>query len=189
MLALLLAGCAGKPNAANIELRKENQRLQDRIVTLEQTLEAQRAAVRSLEQNATSVPTLPADRIDELFVTTGLSLGRLTGVADWDTTRDGADGVKIYVVPTDATGDPLKAAGSFVVEAFDLSKDQPRVGKWSFSVEESKALWLGSGLLYEYVLPCPMDWLPEAGELTIKVTFTEALTGRVFSVQKLVQSH
>jgi hypothetical protein len=95
--------------------------------------------------------------------------------------------LKVYVVPTDQTGDELKAAGSFVVELFDLNKTSDNlVGRWEFNHDQARQSWLGSALLYEYVLTCPWQRPPEHSELTLKVTFQDELTGRQFATQKVV---
>ena len=185
--ALLVAGCAGKPNAANIELRKQNETLATDIARLNTELNAREATIKTLEASTPTLPTLPAERLNELYTVHGLVLGRLTGGADLDPSNPGTDGLKIYVVPTDAAGDELKSAGSFKIEAFDLAAAEPRVGAWAFTVEEAKSNWNGSGLLYEYVLPCPFDSIPAHEEITIKVTFTDALTQRQTTEQKIVK--
>ena len=97
--------------------------------------------------------------------------------------------VSVYAVPTDAKHDTLKAAGSFAVEAFDLAADRdPRVGKWEFPIEQAEKNWYGQGLLYTYVLKCPWQHGPPAhSEITLKVTFTDGLTGRVFERQRVVK--
>ncbi len=184
---LATSGCGSKPNAANIQLRKQNQELSEHIASLEAERDAQFASLRMLEQGIPTVPILPAERINELFTAKSLKTRKLTGKADLDPAKAGDDGLKVYVVPIDASGDEIKAAGSFKVEAFDLSAPNTRVGEWNFSIDQSRATWNGSGLLYEYVLPCPFDAMPDASELTMKITFTDALTQRVLSLQQVVK--
>src|SRR5690242_13566088 len=79
--APMLTGC-GSPNTANIELRKQNQELHDKIDQLTRAHEADAATIRGLQNKAGAVPTLPQDRLDKLFTVHGLTLGRLTGGAD-----------------------------------------------------------------------------------------------------------
>lgn len=183
----LVVGCAGKPNAANIELRKQNQALIEQLATLEARHRQDQATIQMYEGGTPTVPVLPAERMNELYTVDDLRLGRLTGWADVDPKIDGEDGLKIYVVPLDAADDELKAAGAFKVEAFDLSAEQTRVGEWNFSIDQARACWNGSGLLYEYVLPCPGHGALPKGELTLKITFTDAMTQRVHTVQKVIK--
>jgi hypothetical protein len=133
--------------------------------------------------------TLPQDRLDKLFTVHGLSLGRLTGGADLDPAKPGDEGIKVYVVPTDDSGESLKAAGSFVIELFDLNKTTDNlVGHWEFSVEQARHNWYGRALLYTYVLNCPWQARPpEHPDLTLKVVFRDELTGREFSLQQAIK--
>ena len=115
-----------------------------------------RADPRAGVATPTTVPSLPHERLATLFTTHGLQFGRLTGPADLDPKQPGEDGLKVYVVPTDGHGQPLKAAGSFVVEAFDLAKgDNARIGRWEFPLDQAAKNWFGQAMLYTYVLPAP----------------------------------
>lgn len=180
-----LASCAS-PDKANIQLRKQNQQLHDQITRLDRVHAADRAKIVSLESNAATLPTLPPDRLDQLYTVHGLRIGRLTGGDTLGSTQPADRGLKIYVVPTDQDGEDLKAAGSFVIEAFDLAQSgDQKIGRWSFDLDQSKKDWFGP-LLYSYVLTCPWQTLPQHPQLTIHITFTDALTGRQFQVQKVV---
>lgn len=189
MVAIAICSGCGKPNVASIVVRKENQELRSKIAELERREQAHLAQIRALQSNATTVPTLPNERLDTLFTTHGIRFGRLTGGADLDTSSPGDEGLKIYVVPVDGRGQPLKAAGSFVVEAFDLAKGENyQIGRWEYPLEQAEQNWYGQALLYTYVLPARWQGeRPEHEELTVRVTFTDALTGRTFTEQKVVK--
>lgn len=185
----LAGGCfGGSPSAANIALRKEVDGLKTRVDQLEREKAADAATIRSLQEQhgATTVPTLSQDRLGRLFTVAGLTLNRLTGGADSDPSKPGDEALRVFAVPTDQNGDEIKAAGRFVVEAFDLKSKEPRVGRWEFDLEKAKAAWNGEAMLYEYVLVCPWQSPPSNPELTVKVTFTDELTGRVVEAQKTV---
>jgi hypothetical protein len=92
------------------------------------------------------------------------------------------------VVPTDDDGQPLKAAGTFTVEAFDLSlPDDNLIGQWTFDLNATRQSWFGQSFLYAYVLTCPwQEHVPTHSQLTVRVTFHDELTGREFTQQKIV---
>jgi hypothetical protein len=93
--------------------------------------------------------------------------------------------LKVYVTPTDDQAQRLKAAGAIVVEAFDLARpDNQRIGEWQFTTEEAKSKWNGEMMLYAYVLECPWQNAPGSSNVTVKVTFTDELTGRAFTAQR-----
>jgi hypothetical protein len=158
-------GC-GKPQAANIALRKENQALRAELDQLR--LQRQADQAQRLVQTTSGTPV----QLDGLFTAHGLKFGRLTSA-------QGSE-LRVFVVPTDQTGDEIKAAGTFRVDAFDLGRGtEALVASWTFAAADAMRYWNGSGMLYGYVLLCP---LPEPiradSELTLRITFTDSLTGR-----------
>jgi hypothetical protein len=178
-LCLLLAGC-GSPSAANIQLRKENQKLNDEIARLARQHDGDVATIRAYESNRPTVPTLPEDRLARLFTAHGLWFARLTGGENWDG-KPGDDGLKIGIVPIDQWGDAIKAAGAFKIEAFDLDEPtHPLIGTWQFSQEQSAKVFYNRLTLYTYVFRCPWQTVPRHEHLTVKVTFDDELTSREF---------
>ncbi len=187
--SFLLAGC-GKPNAANIELRKLLQERDDRIQQLEVQQRADRATIAQLQSTAgaPSIATLPREQLDLLFTTHGLSMSRLTGIARIDPKSADPDGVKVYIVPTDQSGQAIKSAGRFTVEVFDLeNRAENLIVRREFSVEESRNAWVGEAFQYTYVLNVPFGKLIAAKELTVRVTFVDELTQRQFTAQRVVR--
>jgi hypothetical protein len=179
-----LGGCflVKKPNKANVELRKENQDLRDRVKELERQHEADAARIRGLEQRVGTLPTLPQDRLDELFTTHDIKFGKLTGGADLDPARPGHEGLKVYVTPIDRAGDEIKAAGTFTVEAFDVSGTQPAtVGRWTFDDAAAREAWSSVLNRYNYVLTCPWQTPPTGPNLHVSVTFVDELTQGKFT--------
>src|SRR3954452_4154622 len=122
---LLICTSCSSPSTANIELRKEKQALQDQIAELNRVHQADQATIQGLQNQIGTLPTLPQNRLDQLFTVHGLELGRLTGGADLDPKKPGDEGIKVYATPTDDDGEPIKAAGTFVIEAFDLAAKTP----------------------------------------------------------------
>lgn len=185
-LSLTCGGCGligGPRNTANIELRKENQSLRDKVAVMERQAEAAAAAIRSHEAEVGSLPTLPGERLGKLFTTHDIKLGRLTAGADLDPQKPGHEGLKIYVTPLDGDGDPLKAAGAFTIEAFDLARGEgAKVGTWTFDVDAARRQWSSVLNRYNYVLTCPwqQQTLPTGGNLHVVVTFVDELTRGTF---------
>jgi hypothetical protein len=180
----LACGC-GSPSQANIDLRKQNQTLQDQIASLNRRHDADAATITGLQSKIGTVPTLPRSTLDELFTVHGLRFGSLTGGDRSDPKKPYDDSLKVYVVPIDDDGQPLKAAGAFRVEAFDLAlPTNQKIGQWDFSIEQARNAWNGAMFSYGYVLDCPWQTTPTHADLTIKVQFTDPLTGRVFTEQR-----
>ena len=175
-------GCS-TPSKANIELRKKNSELKAEVERLKRQHEGDVTSIAAMEKSATTVPVLATDQVKKLFTVHGLQFGRLTGVDPDAPTST----VKVYVVPTDQAGEPIKAAGSFVVDVFDLmANGETRMGHAEFSLDGAAKHWFGKAMLYTYVLPVPCKRIPPQGELTVQVKFIDGLTGREFSGQSLI---
>ena len=186
---LLFAGCS-KPNDVNIALRKQVQDLESQNADLKRQRAADLATIRALQsQQATTVPSLPQDRIDQLFTTHGLRIGRLTGGARTDPALPADDVLKVYAVPLDQKGDLFKAAGSFVIDAYDLSlpPNENHLGRWDISAAEAEKNWFGNVMMYGYTFTLPWQRSPAGNRVTVRVTFADALTGRQFTEQKDVE--
>jgi hypothetical protein len=182
-LAFFLAGC-GSPSAANILLRKQNQSLSDQVDKLNQQHARDTEALAACQRSHPTTASLSPDRLAELFTTHGLSFGRLTGGDNPDPTQNVDSQLKIYVVPIDGDSVPIKAAGTFKVEAFDLgAPDKTLVGTWNFDLTQIRNLFYSQLSMYTYVLPCPLQKMPSHANLTIRVTFDDALTGGEFVQQ------
>ena len=186
-VAAAVAGC-GSPSKPNIALRKQVQKLEGQIAQLKRESSAKDAQIAGLTDQVGTVPTLAPARLDKLFTVHSIRVGRLTGGADLDASKPGDDAFKVYVNTLDQHGDMIKAAGSFVIEAFDLSGDgQPaRLGRWEFPVEKAQEYWHSFFTRYEYVLTCPWQGRPPRGsEVTVRITFVDELTGRKFTEQRV----
>ena len=187
-IAALACGC-GNPSRANIELRKQVQQLQAQVSSLHREHEADQRLIHGLRDRQGTLPTLPATRLARLFTTHGLEFGRLTGGADLDPNKPGDEGLLLYMTPEDETGQPIKAAGSFDVEAFDLAEpNDPRIGHWQFDLQQSRASWNGFLLDYGYILTCPWQKkVPRHRDITVRVTFLDELTQIPFTAQRVVR--
>jgi hypothetical protein len=194
---LLLMGAApgcgllfgGSPSKVNIDLRKENATLREQIKAMEAKKAADQRVIEGMREQSPTLPTLSPDRLAKLFTTHGLKLGRLTGGWDGTASQPGDEGLAVYAAPLDEAGDALKAAGSFVVEAFDLADaGSTRVGRWEFDLAATRRAWRSALLDYTYVLECPWQGrVPANAELTLKVTFVDELTQVPFHAQQTVK--
>ena len=183
---LALAGC-GTPNQPNIALRKQNQALQDQVATLQRQHAGDEASITAQLHANPTVASLPPRLLDQLFTVHGLTLGMLTAGDNPDPHATADSQLLVYAVPTDDDGDPLKAAGSFDVTAFDLADPaHALIGHWTFSTAQTRAMFQSHLSLYTYVLPCPLQTKPTHPALTVRVSFRDELTGRVINAERAV---
>jgi hypothetical protein len=96
----------------------------------------------------------------------------------------------VYIQPIDKDGDLVKWPGAAGVELWDLGKEpgQALLGRWQVEGEQMNELWF-SVLATNYRLTFDLaEKISEYKEpLTVKVTFTDHLSGRVFKEQKTIK--
>ena len=133
---------------------------------------------------------LPPDELKKMWLTAGLNFGRFTGGANLDDKKPGDQGLRVYICPADEFGMPIQAAGSFVVEAFDLAQPgDNRLGRWEWSAINAKSQWRSFLFEFGYELTCPWQKLPTRSDITVRVTFTDELTHIAFVAEKLVHAN
>ena len=97
----------------------------------------------------------------------------------------------VYIQPIDKQGDIIKVLGSVDVELWDLNKDagQAKLGRWHVGLDELKKNWFTTLIGGNYRLMFDItDKVTDFTEpLTVKVTFTDYLTGRVFKEQRVIK--
>ena len=187
---MLVTGCA-KPDekesiAVQIEqLTQEKSELQKQIEQSEKKNE-------QLKQQIQVLSGLPENvKLDNLNRLENIKIGRYTGFFDKDD-----DGKKekliVYIQPTDIQGDALKAVGTAEVQLWDLNKTngQAMLGQWKVGPDELKKLWFETLVSIYYRLTFDVADIIESLEEppTVKVTFTDYLTGKVFNEQKVIKA-
>lgn len=96
----------------------------------------------------------------------------------------------VYLKPIDDMGDVVKATGSVEVELWNLNapSQDATLGQWKIEPEELKKYWTSSLMSTHYKLQFDIGpkLTGEEKELTLKVKFTDYLTGKVFTGQKVI---
>ena len=183
----LLSGCAGVGAAGNrqasaAELAAENSRLARQIAQ-------QRRELAQVNEQLEALRGFGDDRLAHLVHVTDVRFGRYTG--GYDANGDGLDdGVNAYLVLRDAENQAIKAAGQVDIELLDLAAGVSgmQVGNWHYGIAEVTDYWL-AGLMadhYRFKLTWPDQAPPQHANLTIKLVYTDGLTGRVMEIQKMV---
>jgi hypothetical protein len=130
-------------------------------------------------------------KLENLNRLENIKIGRYTGF--FDKNDDGRkEKLIIYLQPTDKQGDALKATGIAEVQLWDLNKTngQAMLGQWKIEQDELKKLWFETLVSNYYRLTFDIADIIENIEepLTVKVTFTDYLTGKVFNEQKVIKA-
>ena len=113
-------------------------------------------------------------------------LTRYTGIYDKD--EDGTpEKLIVYLKPIDVQGDIVKAPAKVEVQLWDLDEhaEQTLLQKWAIEPEVLAEKWFATlvTINYRLVFDLPPDVNPTKGGLTVKVKFTDLLSGQVFLEQ------
>jgi len=196
-VTIILAGCllaaaAGCGNAGSgASLTKEiNTLIQDKTQLTDQ-IEQSKFENEQLEKLLQFRSGLrPEARLEYIDRLQRIKIGGYTNLYDKD--KDGRkEKLIVHIQPIDHDGNIIKAAGAVDVQLWDLNKDngQALLGQWHFEPNELKKLWFAKFLTTSYRLTFDVaDKIDEYEEpLTVKATFTDYLTGKVFKEQKAIK--
>ncbi len=187
----VVAGCE---NANNIRtpLVEQIGDLTEQKKQLENQLEQTRAENKQLTKQMHVLSGLPEEvKGENLYRLEIIEIGKYTGFFDKDD-----DGTKekliVYIQPIDEEGDIIKATGAVDVQLWDLDSseaNQALLGEWHVEPGELKKLWFATLVTINYRLTFDIaDKVKSFDEpLTVKVTFTDYLSGKVFKEQKVVK--
>ena len=183
------SGKAGKPTPS-----QQIQQLTEQNTELQNQLEQAHAENAQLLKQADSLAKLPGDkRADAVYHIKAVKIGRFTNFYDDDKTPDttGKKKLVVYVEPIDETGDAVKAGGAIEVQLWDLNKkeNEARLAQWQVEPNELKTFWLGGMLSSSYRLSFDAAGIVDKFDkpLTVKVNFTDYLSGMTFTEQFIIR--
>ena len=132
----------------------------------------------------------PEVKLENLYDLQKVKIHRYTNLYDKD--KDGRNETLIvYIQPIDEEGDIVKATGAVDVQLWDLNKKEGEalLGQWHVKPSELKKLWFATIITINYRLTFEIADKVESFEepLTVKVTFTDYLAGKVFTEQKVIK--
>lgn len=180
-----LAGCGPDPTLA---LRKELLETQDQLRhSRQQSLLLSRKLHRKDQQIRTLQALDAGKRMDQLFTTHGVRIGRYSTGVNLNE-EPGDDGVKVFVQPIDQHGTTIKAAGEVTIQLYDLAApaDKNLLSTHKWPVDKLHDKWTSGFMASYYIFEFPFTGGPPRHEkITVRVQFVDYLTGRTFTDQKL----
>jgi hypothetical protein len=97
----------------------------------------------------------------------------------------------VYLQPIDETGDIIKASGIVDVQLWDLDKPQTQalLGQWKVEPGQLKKMWYSTFLRINYRLVFDVSKIVAKYDhpLTVKVKFTDYLSGKQFEDQREIK--
>ena len=166
------------------DLDKEKTELKRIVASLQEENDA------ILKQNQKLADLGPEVRLEAFPQTEKIKLRGRTGLFDKD--KDGTkETLAVYVQPFDSVGDTFKAVGAVEVELWDLNRPdgQAKLKRWEVDHKQLQQLWVGTMMTNYYRLKFDVgDILTgDQEELTVKIVFTDYISGRVFREQTVVK--
>jgi transcription elongation GreA/GreB family factor len=185
-----IAGCE-TVNERKLSPAKQIQKLTHQNSQLTHQIEQSEAQSRQLKKQLQVLVGLEPNREPEtIYDLQKVTIGKYTNFYDKD--KDGkAEKLIVYIQPTDAQNDIIKAAGAVDVQLWDLNRPdgQALLGQWHVGPQELKKMWFATIITINYRLTFDVASKITASQepLTVKVTFTDYLTGKVFREQKVIK--
>lgn len=188
-VVVIITGCEN----SNIKspLIDEIKALKQEKTQLREQIEASEKEVEQLKEQVHVLSGLPGEeKAENLYNVQIIKVTRYTNLYDKD--DDGRyEKLIVYLQAIDEEGDVVKATGSVDVQLWDLDKegDKALLGKWHVGAGELKKLWFSTIVTTNYRMTYDVsEIISEYKEaLTVKVTFTDYVTGKVFKEQKEIR--
>lgn len=180
-----LGGCGGSSGRDALwekidRLQTQKNELQSRADKLETENQQLLDQCHSLDSIDPALRLSALDRLDRI------EIGSYTRLIDDN--KDGTlDTLAVYITPIDQAEDTVKAPGQVRVQLWHLDEaaPQPLVGEWTVSPEQLKTCW-GHALTSRYYrlkFDLPQSLGDKTDDLTLKVEFTDYLTGKHLKAQ------
>ncbi|MEA3224881.1 MAG: hypothetical protein U9Q07_02950, partial [Planctomycetota bacterium] len=184
-----VAGCQKADEGPSLtvqmeQLTQENKELQTQI-------DRSNSENKQLEKRVEVLSSLPKDvRLENLYRLERIEIGRLSGFFDKD--RDGKrEKLIVYVTPVDEQGDAIKVTGAVNVQLWNLNKadGEALLGEWDIKPGELKTVWFKTVISANYRLTFDISNIVENfdEELTVRVAFTDYLSGKVLKDQQVIK--
>jgi len=189
-LLVAAAGCEST-GSQKIPPAKQIQTLKQEKKQLKHQIEQSKAEAEQLKKQLQILSDLPPEaKFENLYHLQKIKITRYTNLYDKD--KDGKkEKLIVYIQPIDEEGDIVKATGAVDVQLWDLNKEngQALLGQWQVKPDELKKLWFATLITINYRLTFDVTDKVTGDEeaLTVKVTFTDYLTGKVFTEQKVIK--
>ncbi|MEN8127239.1 MAG: hypothetical protein ABFR90_05470 [Planctomycetota bacterium] len=184
-LIAMLVGCGGRnqqPWDTLKECEQENTELSLRV----QSLEAENTQLTEQVNTLSALDTTA--RLEALDTLEEIRIGKRTGFYDKD--KDGTnETLVVYLEPLDTALDYVKAVGEVKIELWNLNaaSDKAKLDEWTVKPDELHPTWGGSIFAAYYRIKLPLGNASiQKKEYTVKVTFTDYLSGKVLTDQKVI---
>jgi hypothetical protein len=190
ILAGVLAFAVGCESGERVSLTEQIDTLRREKTSLERQIEQFEAERQQFKGQLRVLAGLEGKTFENIYRVERVEVTRYTNLYDKD--KDGRDEkLIVYIQPIDEQGDVVKATGEVDVQLWDLDRSagEALLEKWHVGPGRLEQSWSATLLAINYRLVFDVSDELDAveGPLTVKVTFTDYLTGKVFKEQKTIK--
>jgi len=165
-----------------VELKQQNRQCEDK-------LKKSQAQVEELKKQVATLSELKSGlKLESIYNLQSVKITRYTGLYENEAGKK--ERLIVYIQPIDDDGDIIKAAGAVDVQLWDLNRtEKPLLAQWHIAPAELKKMWVATIISINYRLPFDVgDKIADVkGDLTVKVTFTDHIFGKVFTAEYVVK--
>jgi len=184
----LVTGC-GIGSARKDSREIKAQRIAREKTELMRDLQQAKAENSQLAKQIKALSALPGEDRVNPYKLTSIKITKYSNFYDKD--DDGKrEKFLVYFTPIDPEGDALKASGAVNVQLWNLDNlnGQALVRQWQIAPDELRGMWFDTlvSASYRLVLDAPEELNTLANPLTVKVTFTDYLTGEIIRDQQTI---
>lgn len=188
VVCLGLAGC-GIGNERKKPAELKIQQIAREKTELTRDLEQYKAENFQLLEQIKALSAIPGNKRIDPYKLSRVQVSRYSNF--YDKNNDGKrEKLIVYVQPLDEDGDIFKAAGTVDVQLWNLNNlnGQALLAEWTVEPPALRKLWFDTLVStgYRLTFDAPASVEPLAEPLTVKVTFTDYLTGEVFRDQAAI---
>ena len=191
VLMAFLVGCE-TPDSQKKTLPEQIETLKQDKSRLTRQIEEAKSNNKDLQKQINTLHSLAGEiELEKLYDVQRLKITKHSNLHDKDKDKAGKkETLIIYIQPIDQDGDIVKVAGSVDVQLLDLNEEQPQLlGQWHVGPVELRKLWFNALMMTNYRLTFDVSDKVQTFEepLTVNVTFTDYLTGKVLKEQKVIK--
>ena len=202
LIGFLVAGCeekkkikpaGGKAQALSQKETKKSQKVTPATQKEVKDANSPRKLAAEIEQLKKQLEGLMGidkqARIEAISTITSIEVTSRSNLYDKNNDKK-KEKLVVYLRPIDDMGDVIKAAGAVEIQLWNLSAEpnEALLKSWKIEPKELRKTWSGSLLTSYYKLQFDVNDIPGGKEkdLTLKVQFTDYLTGKVLKAQRVI---
>lgn len=188
LFLLFLAGCRNETKDKTLDqiqtLKIENTSLVNQLAASEKENEQLTKQIQTLRSLGATFDYRDIYNLQKVTVT------RYTNIYKNESDSNKEELI-VYIQPIDETGDVIKAAGEVDVQLWDLDRPQAQalLGQWKVEPGQLRKMWYSTFLRINYRLVFDVSKIVTNYDrtLTVKVKFTDYLSGKQFEDQREIK--